>query len=216
MAIVIQEGVDISNVQTGRTIHSVTPLFIGSVPEFSTHKAAQHFTTLAVSELEEHAAMGRSAVRYSTVSSGDEALDVELWKKTNAEVEKGWFVGPLSWDDLPETAVVSKRFPLMQGSKLRPMDDYSRSQVNSAISIYDQVTTDGVDVVAAMVAFHMKKLSEAGQSTKLVGRSLDLSSAYRQLCICCVQPFYEATSSFQTDKFALWFEGGSQRFHSVC
>ena len=42
--------------------------------------------TLAVSELEEHAAMGRSAVRYSTVSSGDEALDVELWRKTNAEV----------------------------------------------------------------------------------------------------------------------------------
>ena len=71
----------------------------------------------------------------------------------------------------------------MQGSKLRPIDDYSRSQVNSAISIYDQVTTDGVDVVAAMVAFHMKKLSESGLSTKLVGRSLDLSSAYRQLCI---------------------------------
>ncbi len=103
----------------------------------------------------------------------------------------------------------------MQGSKLRPMGDYSRSQVNSAISIYDQVTTDGVDVVAAMVAFHMKKLSEAGLSTKLVGRSLDLSSAYRQLCICCVQPFYEAISSFQTDQFALCFEGGSQRFHSV-
>ena len=34
--------------------------------------------TLAVSELEEHAAMGGSAVRYSTVSSGDEALDEEL------------------------------------------------------------------------------------------------------------------------------------------
>ena len=92
-----------------------------------------------------------------------------------------WLVGPL-----PETSVVSKRFPLMQGSNLRPIDDYSRNQVNSAISIYDQVTLDGVDVVAAMVAFHMKKLSEAGLSTKLVklvGRSLDLSSAYRQLCI---------------------------------
>ena len=34
-----------------------------------------------------------------------------------------------------------------------------------------------------MVALHMKELSEAGLSTRLVGRSLDLSSAYRQLCI---------------------------------
>lgn len=87
------------------------------------------------------------------------------------------------WEALPESSVVSKRFPLKQGDKLRPIDDYSRSQVNSAISIYDQVTTDGVDAVAAMLAFCMKSLSEHGSPTELLGRSLDLSSAYRQLCI---------------------------------
>ncbi len=39
-----------------------------------------------------------------TVSSGDEALD---GAKTIVEVERGWLVGPLSWDDLPEASVVS-------------------------------------------------------------------------------------------------------------
>ena len=125
--------------------------------------------TLAVSELEEHAVMGRAAVRYSTVSSGDMDLDKELWLKTMGEVDKGWLVGPLKWDDLPKESVVSKRFPLMQGNKLRPIDDYSRSQVNSAISIYDQVTTDGVDVVAAMVSFYMKQRSSHDLPTELQG-----------------------------------------------
>ena len=92
-------------------------------------------------------------------------------------------MGPLEWDDLPESSVASKRFPLKHGDKLRPVDDYSRSQVNSAISIYDQVTTDGVDVVATMVSFYMKMLADCGSSAKLLGRSLDLSSAYQQLCI---------------------------------
>ena len=91
--------------------------------------------------------------------------------------------GPLSWDELPETSGVSKRF-LSQGEKLKPIDDHSRSQVNdSAISIYEQVTADGGDVVAAMIGHHMKVLAAAGRSTELVGRSVDLSSANRQLCI---------------------------------
>ncbi len=99
------------------------------------------------------------------------------------EVDMGWLVGHLEWGDLPLSSVVSKRFPLKQGEKLRPIDDCSRSQVNAAISIYEQVTTDGFDVVAATLACYMKTLSESGRSTKLLGRSLHLSSAYRQLCI---------------------------------
>lgn len=79
---------------------------------------------------------------------------MELWTKTMSEVEKGWLIGPLSWDKLPENSVVSTRFPLIHGEKLRPIDDYSCSQVNSAISIYEQITTDGdsdgVGVVAQL------------------------------------------------------------------
>jgi len=48
-------------------------------------------------------------------------------------------------------AVVSRRFPLQQGQKLRPIDDYSMSQVNADLSTKDQATADNVDVVCAML-----------------------------------------------------------------
>ncbi len=88
--------------------------------------------------------MSRAAVRYSRVFRGDDQLETELWSKTILEVEKGWLVGRGGryCGTLPKTSVVSKRFPLMQGEKLRPIDDYCRSQVNFAISIYEQVTRD--------------------------------------------------------------------------
>ena len=163
-------------------------------------------------------------LRYSTVSSGDPQLDIELWSKTILEVEKGWLVGPLSWDDLPETSVVSKRFPLVQGEKLRPIDDYSRSQVNSAIYIYEQVTTDGIDVVAAMISHHMKMLTDSGRSSELVGRSLDLSAAYRQLCISEESKLFSYVAVYgpglrrtalQADQ-PFWVEGGGQCFYQMC
>ncbi len=84
----------------------------------------------------------------------------------------------------------------MQGSKLRPIDDYSRSQVNSAISIYDQVTTDGVDVVAAMVALHMKELSEAGLSTRLVGSQFCISTVVHIRGVKQSHPFRQISLPF--------------------
>ena len=39
-------------------------------------------------------------------------MDQALWDKTLTEVEKGWLVGPMEWETLTETEVVSKRFPL--------------------------------------------------------------------------------------------------------
>jgi len=51
------------------------------------------------------------------------ALDSDLYDKTLKEVQQGWLVGPLKWEDLEDTAVVSRRFGIVQGQKLRPIDD---------------------------------------------------------------------------------------------
>ena len=48
------------------------------------------------------------------------------------EVAKGWSEGPFSFDELPEGAVVSKRFAIQQGQKVRPIDDLSQSFLNAA------------------------------------------------------------------------------------
>ena len=89
------------------------------------------------------------ALRYMTRSSGDSSLDKQLWERTIQEVERGWLVGPLCWDELPTNASVSIRFPLPQSGKVRPIDDLSQSQVNATVSTYEQATVDGPDVICS-------------------------------------------------------------------
>lgn len=139
--------------------------------------------TISKDDLHRHSDKASKALRYMTRSSGDPDLDQGLWSKTLAEVEQGWLRGPLSWDDLPVGAAVSRRFPLSQSGKVRPIDDLSQSQVNSTVNTFEQATVDGPDVICSYAVYLMRCLSERGLPTGLLGRSLDLASAYRQLAI---------------------------------
>ena len=56
----------------------------------------------------------------------------ELWQKSMEEVTKGWSEGPFSLDELPEGAIISKRFAIQQGKRIRPIDDLSQSFLNEA------------------------------------------------------------------------------------
>ena len=71
------------------------------------------------------------------------------------------------------------------------MDDFSASGVDSCPSTFDKLWLGGVDEVAATVKAMMVLTStafEEGASIRtagsLVGRTLDLQSAYRQLPTC--------------------------------
>ena len=74
-------------------------------------------------------------------------------------------------------------FPLEQSGKVRPIDDLSQSQINATVTCYEQATVDGPDVICAFATYLMRCLADQGRSTELLGRSLDLASAYRQLAI---------------------------------
>ena len=139
--------------------------------------------TMAVGELGSNASRARYAMRASNASSGDTSLDEQLYQKTLDEVDKGWLLGPLEWDSLEDNAVVSKRFGLQQGEKLRPIDDYSMSSVNATVTAKDQATADNVDVICAMLLQLMAGLRAQGKRTDLRARSFDLAAAYRQLCV---------------------------------
>ena len=139
--------------------------------------------SLHVDELMEGSSKARLAVKLATTSSGDAEMDSKLWLKTLEERDKGWLIGPVAWSDLEPHSVVSKRFPLQQGSKLRPIDDFSMSMVNATVSMRDQATTDGVDIIAAMMCVFMRSLAKQRKESQIVARSFDLSAAYRQLCV---------------------------------
>jgi ribonuclease HI len=78
---------------------------------------------------------------------------------------------------------LTRRFPVVQSGKVRCVDNFSESQINDAVTLQNRVTVDGADTVAAMCAEKMRALESQGKSTKLMGRSFDLTAAYRQLAI---------------------------------
>ena len=63
-------------------------------------------------------------------------LDKQLLDETREELSKGWAEGPFSLDDLEDGATISRRFPLVQGSKTRMIDGFSIGGVNDSCSTF--------------------------------------------------------------------------------
>ena len=133
---------------------------------------------------------------------------------------------PLAREELGPNDTLPRRFPLEQSGKVRPIDDLSRSQINSTVTCYEQATMDGPDVISALATFFMRCLSKIGKATTLVGRSLDLASAYSQLAVAddslsCAflsvfNPDSGSAAPFSTGGIAVWFQDGSQCLHTLC
>lgn len=169
---------------------------VGDVPKSGRLPGKVVPAQLAVEDLHSQASKAAKAIRYMTRSSGDVLVDAQLWEKTLSEVDSGWLVGPLDWDCLGPQDAVSRRFGLVQSTKLRPIDDYSQSQVNATVTTYEKPTVDNPDVVCALAIYLILALRSAGKSTAILARSLDLTSAYRQLCISGESSRYAFLSVF--------------------
>ena len=134
-------------------------------------------------ELSTSATGSRHAMFRSTRSSGDPFIDSEVHAKTLAELESGWLEGPVPFDSLPSNAVVNRRFGIKQSSgdsfKVRLIDDYSASGVNSSVQVSSMPKLHTLDVVAALCL----EISRPPLLEPFVGKTVDLSAAYRQLGI---------------------------------
>ena len=100
----------------------------------------------------------------------------ELWQKSMEEVAKGWSEGPFSFDELPEGAIISKRFAIQQGHKVRPIDDLSQSFLNAAFGSEGKIQLHDTETIAAALLLFMRR-----HKSGLLGKTIDLKSAYRQL-----------------------------------
>ena len=178
--IISEEGYD--DISLARDIRDGFDL-VGVVPTSGILPGKVVPASLHPADLRASAPRANEALKTCLGSCGDAQLDKELWEKTMKEVDAGWLVGPLEWDQLDPSDVTSHRFPLQQGAKVRPIDDYSRSGVNAAVTTLEQPTVDTSDVAAAMYSRLANKLMMAGRPALILGRSYDLTSAYRQLCV---------------------------------
>lgn len=86
---------------------------------------------MTVEQLRNDCVDQKRALFYSTRSSGDDHVDEEVYSKTLEECEKGWASGPIQLDDVPPDALVSRRFGIQQGEKVRLIDDLSASGANA-------------------------------------------------------------------------------------
>ena len=142
--------------------------------------------------------------------SGDPEADEELWRQSLQEVDDGWLAGPYYSEDevskLLDTSdwICTRSFPLRQTSKVRLIDDGLESGLNSAFSCYNKLRLMDMDAVVALShtvvqAFNSRgvfniRLSDGtilegpvhkawGSKARLLGRTLDLTAAYKQLAV---------------------------------
>lgn len=132
--------------------------------------------------LRQKAALTRNQVLADCQSSGDRDLDNTVWTKTQEETEKGWLLGPFDPKEVPTSAPLSRRFGLVQKhGKIRLIDDFSESSVNSAVSVCESPVLHTVDVAASLLVLWFRECRNAGIHPELHVRTFDLSSAYRQI-----------------------------------
>lgn len=127
------------------------------------------------------ASLSRDAILKTVASSGDQDLDEGLWASTDKEVQKGFLEGPVDPSALPEGSLLTKRFPVKQKNKVRPIDDYKANMVNHSVTQTEGVTVHTIDHVAAMVAYWLKAGADKPDRTHIRAKCWDLSDAYKQI-----------------------------------
>ena len=154
--------------------------FTGTLP--SSHSFKQKFRPASIScpELRRASDLGREALLKTISSSGDKELDRLLYEATLTEREKGYLLGRIDVNELFEGATLTKRFAVRQKNKVRPIDDYKASMVNSSVVQSEGVTVHTIDHIAAMISVWFR-LSESKADSSLVAKCWDLSDAYKQV-----------------------------------
>ena len=170
--------------------------------------------------------MGRS-LRQRTKTSGDSQVDSQLWQSALDEVSSGWLCGPFYDDEDVKDCLglshfhLSRRFPLCQGDKIRPIDDLCESNVNAAYSACeklwlmdtDYITTaisqlervlqgDLVNLIDATGCSHEIRTHPFWKQSSMLwkGRTIDLKSAYKQLHVKPTNRWTSCIVMFDPDK----------------
>ena len=123
----------------------------------------------------------RKVLMESVRSSGDKVIDTGVYQATMKELEKGFLKGPIKVGDVPSGGTLTRRFGVFQRDKVRPIDDYKASLVNSSVTQTEVVTLHGVDHIAGMGAAFIKAFASQGRQQALVAKCWDLAAAYKQI-----------------------------------
>eukprot|EP00435_Cladocopium_sp_Y103_P054063 s402_g17.t1 len=137
------------------------------------------------------------ALLISMKGSGDAELDEGVYMATMKELDKGFLRGPVAPESLPPGATLTRRFGVVQGGKVRPIDDYKASLVNASVTQPEMVCLHSVDHIAGLGAQLIRAHAMRGKNVLLLAKCWDLASAYKQV------PLSE--DAFKYDSFLVVF-----------
>jgi hypothetical protein len=138
--------------------------------------------SVGLDELRDIACRERNGLAAQFTGLGDGDIGDQVWQKTLQEFETGALVGPIPLDQVPPEYPLSRRFGIRRGARVRCIDDFSRSSVNSSVQSCESPKPHTLDVFAALCVHLMSELEEGEQ---WYGRTFGLVGAYRQ---CAVKP----------------------------
>ena len=167
--------------------------------------------TLTLEQLDNQAVWRRKALMGKPITEDEMAQETDMKNETMAEVQAGFLQGPFSPEEISkrigsEDWSLTKRFLLYQGEdrKIRIIDNYRDSAVNSAFSSSSYLALQDTDFVIGLLRFLMQVCSNRNEvvvqlsdGTCLRGewhrsvkgrpevwaRCVDLSKAYKQVAI---------------------------------
>ena len=152
----------------------------GALPRSGVFSQKFRPASMTCDDLRKISEISKSVIIESLQSSGDPELDQDLFEATMKEVTKGFLEGPVCRSSLPPGSTLTKRFPVKQKNKVRPIYDYKASLVNFAVTQNEGVTIRTIDHIAAMTSCWMKN-GNLNHRDPLVAKCWDLSDAYKQV-----------------------------------
>ena len=158
-------------------------IFAGDIEKCSIFQEVYRPCLTTVKQLQADSVKRNQVVLNMTKSSGDHQLDLKVLEETELELAKGWTVGPVPLHSLEEGAIISRRFPLVQGAKTRMIDDFSISGVNDSSSAYNKIDLHTIDAFAGVIRSYFERCEKQSLDSQLVAKTYDLKSAYRQVPI---------------------------------
>ena len=153
----------------------------GMLPESHVFNRKARPATISCGELRRAADLGRAGILQSVKSSGDPDLDRDLYAATLKEVSKGFLKEVPDLMTLPQGATLTRRFGVKQKNKVRPIDDYKASFVNSSVSQTESATVHTVDHIASLISCFMRASCNREEMPTLNAKTWDLADAYKQV-----------------------------------
>ena len=181
---------------------------VGPMPGSGVFPEKVRAASITPQQLRSSSKWTRAAILSKVRASKDPAVDQAVWDESLKEEANGWTSGPFSEEQitaqLGELWIASRRFGLKQGTKVRAIDDYTESQANSTVSMFEKLELMGVDDLVAVVKIAAESVSPTGQvcveldsgeqlrgdlpegvsvaqARSWAGKTVDLKAAYRQL-----------------------------------